>query len=97
MNADIPGAKIRMLENSLRCFAYGLLGLLPVIGLPFALAALWISGRVRAEEKNLWNAARPYRIWGIVSAAVGVFFWAFIVVLVLFNAATNSADSSPID
>jgi hypothetical protein len=42
-----------MLKSSLRCFVFRLLGLLPLIGLPFALAALWISGRVRAKEKNL--------------------------------------------
>jgi len=83
MNADIPGAKIRMLKGSLRCFAYGLLGLLPVVGLPFGIAALWISGRVRAEEKNLWNAARPYRIWGVVCAAVGIILWVFVGILVI--------------
>ena len=67
-------AKIQMLKGSMRCFAFGMLGLLPVIGLPFALAALWISGRVRVKEKQLWNAARPYRIWGVVCAAVGTIF-----------------------
>ncbi len=86
MNDDIPAAKIRMLESSLRCFACGLLGLLPVIGLPFALVALWISGRVRASENKLWNAARPYRIWGIGCAAFGTVFWSFILTLVVYQA-----------
>ena len=71
MSEDITNAKIRMLKGSLRCFVCGLLGLLPVIGLPFALAALWISGRVRATEKQFWNAAWPYRIWGVVCARLG--------------------------
>jgi len=97
MNKEIASAKIRMLNSSLRCFVFGLLGLLPLVGLPFALAALWISGRIRLQEKELWNAARPYRIWGVVCAATGVIFLAFAVVLVLVNAATNSAGSSPID
>jgi hypothetical protein len=68
---DLPAAKIKMMKASIRCLIYGMLSLLPVIGLPFGLAALWISGRVRAKEKQFWNAAKPYRIYGVVCAAVG--------------------------
>ena len=82
MNTDAD-AKIQMLKNSLRCFVYGLLGLLPVIGLPFALAALWISGRVRGKEKQMWNAARPYRIWGVVCAAFGTVLWTGVLAIVI--------------
>jgi hypothetical protein len=82
MNTDAD-AKIQMLKNSLRCFVYGLLGLLPVIGLPFALAALWISGRVRVKEKQMWNAARPYRIWGVVCAAFGTVLWTGVLAIVM--------------
>jgi hypothetical protein len=89
MNTDAD-AKIQMLKNSLRCFVYGLLGLLPVIGLPFALAALWISGRVRVKEKQLWNAARPYRIWGAVCAIVGTIFWGFILTIIIYRAVNDS-------
>jgi hypothetical protein len=90
MNTDAE-IKIRMLQSSLRCFAFGLLGLLPVIGIPFAIAALWISGRVRVKEKQLWNAARPYRIWGIVCAAGGTIFWGFILTIVIYQAVTDSS------
>ncbi len=75
-----------MLNGSLRCFRFGLLGLLPMIGLPFALAALWVSGRVRLREKLFWNAARPYRIWGVVRAALGTIFWTGIIIFVVFQA-----------
>jgi hypothetical protein len=91
MNDDIPSAKIQMLKSSLRCSVYGLLGLLPVIGLPFAIAALWISGRVRAREKLFWNAARPYRIWGMACAAVGTVLWSVVDVILIYNAMTNSS------
>lgn len=83
MNAD---AKIQMLRGSLRCFGFGLLGLLPVIGLPFALAALWVSGRVRVKEKIFWNAARPYRLWGITCAAFGAVLWSVVDTLLIFRA-----------
>ncbi len=82
MNAD-TSAKIEMLNSSMQCFVFGMLGLIPVIGLPFALAALWISGRVRAKEKQMWNAARSYRTWGVVCAAGGTIFWGFILFLII--------------
>ena len=49
MNTD-ANTKIQMLNGSKRCFIYGLLALIPVLGLPFAVGALWISGQVRAKE-----------------------------------------------
>jgi len=88
MNDDAR-AKIQMLKSSLRCFVFGLLGFLPVIGLPFALAALWISGRVRAKERRFWNAARPYRILGMVYAAAGTIFWSFILTIFIYHAIDN--------
>jgi len=82
-------AKIKMLKSSMRCFVFGMLGLIPLIGLPFALAALWISGCVRAKEKQLWNAARPYRIWGVACAAGGTIFWGFILTIIIYHAVTD--------
>jgi hypothetical protein len=75
---NTAAAKIQMIKSSIKCFAFGLLGLLPIIGLPFALAALWISGRVRVKEKQFWNAARHYRIWGVVCAAIGAVVWSVV-------------------
>ena len=88
MNTD-ASAKIKLLNSSMRCFMFGLLGLIPLIGLPFALAALWIAGRVRVKEKQLWNAARPYRIWGVVMAATGTLFWFLIGVLIAWNSTNH--------
>ncbi len=93
MNTDAM-TKIRMLKGSMRCFAFGVLGLIPLFGLPFAFAALWISGRVRVGEKVFWNAARPYRIWGVVIATVGTLFWFLIVVLIAYNAINHGSGGS---
>lgn len=90
MNPDAP-AKIEMMRGSLRCFTYGLLGLLPAIGVPFAIAALWISGRVRLRERQFWNPAHTYRVVGVASAAVGMIFWFFVAALVIYNIATNNS------
>lgn len=82
MNSDAI-IKIKMLKDSMRCFVFGLLGLLPVIGLPFALAALWISGSVRNKERYYWNPARPYRVWGAVCAGTSTIFWAGLLTLIV--------------
>jgi hypothetical protein len=85
--------KIAMLRASFRCFANGALSLLPVIGLPFAVSALWSSGRIRVLEKKYWNAARPYRIWGVVCAIIGIVFGAVVFTvysIILINTYVNS-------
>ena len=84
--------KIKMIKASLQCFVFGLLGLLPVIGLPFGLAALIVSGKVRAGQKKHWNVARPYWICGLVCAAVGMVFWSFILMLIIFHAVNHRSN-----
>jgi hypothetical protein len=88
---DIPAAKIRMMKTSIHCLIYGLLGLLPIIGLPFALAALWISGRIRVKEKQFWNPAKSYRIGGVVCAAIGAVVWSVVDLLLICHAFSNYA------
>ena len=86
MNASAD-AKIKMLNSSLQCFVCGMLGLLPVIGLPFAIAALVLSGKVRAQQRKNWNAAKSYQVWGVICAAVGTVFWSFILTIIIYQAA----------
>ena len=81
-----PAVKIRMMKASLRCLAFGLLGWLPIIGLPFALAALWFSSQARAQEKYFWNPARRHRILGVACAALGAVVWSGVDMLLLFRA-----------
>lgn len=82
--------KIVMLKGSMRCFAFGLLGLLPGLGLPFAMLALWNAIRVRALEREYWNAAKPYRIWGVILAVLGIICFNGPVLFFLgYNFVTN--------
>jgi hypothetical protein len=85
-------AKIAMLTGSVRCLAFGLLGLLPFIGLPFAFLALWVGGRVRRQEKQYWNAAKPFRIWGTICGGAGAITWVAVSGLIIFNAVTGSGN-----
>lgn len=82
-----PGAeKLEMLQSSGRCLVFGLLGLLPVVGLPFAVGALWLADRIRRQEKRYWNAAKPYRMIGVACAALGTIGWALVAALIAFRA-----------
>lgn len=82
---DSADVKLKMMEASIRCLVFGLLGLLPVVGLPFALAALWISGRVRQQEREQWNAAQPYRLVGVACAGLGAILWTGILIILVFR------------
>jgi uncharacterized membrane protein len=89
----IAAKKIRMMKASIRCLTFGLLGLVPIIGLPFALASAWTSGRVRKQEKELWNPARPQRILGMTCAVIGTFVWTLVDVFLICRAIYGSTDS----
>ncbi len=52
--------RIAAVESSLRCFVYSLIGLVPVIGVPFAIAAMVRSRRVPKLGTLDWNPADRY-------------------------------------
>jgi hypothetical protein len=83
--------KIQMMKASMRCFAFGSLGLLPVIGLPFAVAALWISGRIQPLERQFWNPAKPYRVCGIACAAIGAVAWSVVDTFIIYQIVNQCA------
>jgi hypothetical protein len=74
-----------MINTSRRCFTCGMLSLLPVIGIPFAVAALVYAGKVRVAEKQLWNPARPYMMIGGIVASLSLILWTFDIVLTMWN------------
>jgi hypothetical protein len=51
---------ITVINASLRCFVFGLVGLVPVIGLPFAVAAIVQSRKVGRASGSEWNPAEGY-------------------------------------
>ena len=86
---SVPAAKIKMIRASIRCLVYGLLSFLPGIGFPFAIVALWVGGSVRKQEKQLWNAARPYRLIGVTCAAVSCILWLLMGSVIAYNIVTQ--------
>jgi hypothetical protein len=72
--ADNPPAmdKIELIQLSLRAFCFGLPGIVPFLGTPFAIVALVQNTRIKRRGGALWNPAQRYLFWGSVCARIGV-------------------------
>jgi hypothetical protein len=77
--------KIYMMRTSNRCLVSGLLGLVPVIGAPFAWASLWFSFRARRAERTFWNPAKPRRILGFFCGLAGALIWTIVDAIIINN------------
>jgi hypothetical protein len=83
MKSDQPLTQIEMIERSLRCFAFGLLGLLPVIGIPMAIYASSEYRHVKRGLADRWNPAQRYAFWGALCARLGLALFLVIPVVVI--------------
>jgi hypothetical protein len=77
-----PLTKIELIERSLRCFEFGLAGLVPVIGIPMALIASAQYRRVKRGQGEMWNPAHRYLFWGGVCARMSLALFLVIPVIV---------------
>lgn len=77
--------KIKMMKASLRCLALGGFGLLPLIGVPFALAALYNSYSARRLERQFWNPAKAQRVMGLVCASMGALIWGAVDTVIIYR------------
>ena len=61
LNTDSPlGRRIETATSSVRCFVYSLIGLVPLIGIPFAVAAIVRSRQVQKAVRSDWNPGDRY-------------------------------------
>jgi len=63
--------RIRLIERSLRCFVYGLLSLIPLVGLGLAVLAIRLHSLTWAESGGDWNPAKRYLLGGFCLAWLG--------------------------
>jgi len=61
-----------IIKRSLRCFTFGLLGLLPGIGLSFSILSISDFFEVIRRKGSDWNPADRYLRWGATCAAAGL-------------------------
>jgi hypothetical protein len=64
--------RIGLIERSLRCFVFGLLSLVPLLGLGPAVIALRLHFRTWSESGGEWNPARRYVTVGFWLAWTGI-------------------------
>jgi hypothetical protein len=72
MKSTVPFDKIQLIRGSLRCFAFGIVGVLPGIGLPFAIVALGEVFRINRHKGSTWNPAERYLTVGALLASLGL-------------------------
>ena len=85
----IATVKLKMMKASIRCLAFGLLSLLPLIGAAFGLAGLLASFSARKQEKFFWNPAKPHRIIGLICASIGLLVWSCVDTILIYHALNN--------
>lgn len=66
-----PMEKIELIQRSLSAFGFGLPGIVPFLGTPFAIVALVQNSRIKHRRGALWNPAQRYLFWGSVCARIG--------------------------
>ena len=82
MKSQPPLTKVELIEYSLRCWALGLWGLLPLIGIPMAVRALILYSRAKQGQGDMWNPAHRYLFWGGMCARAGGMWPILIAVLI---------------
>jgi hypothetical protein len=75
--------KVRVINWSLRCFRLGWFGLVPILGIVPAAAAIVCHGRARTEAGAEWNPAAKFLFWGAVLAWIGLALSALVVGLTM--------------
>ena len=84
---------IQAANRSMRCFVFGLLSFIPILGLAMAAIA-WIHGwTVLRRRGTEWNPALPYLRWGRVLGLIGAF--ASTIAFILLLAAIQNGAFSP--
>jgi len=77
--------KVELIQCSLRCFAFGLFGLLPFIGIPLAFHAMLLNRRARRGQGDLWNPAFRYLFWGCVCGRMSLALFVLIPLIVIWE------------
>jgi hypothetical protein len=82
-------AKLKMMKASIRCLTLGLLSLMPILGVGFALFEAWYSYSARRQERFFWNPATPHRIIGSICAALGGLIWGAVDTIWIYHVTTG--------
>jgi hypothetical protein len=80
-----PAQRIQLIEKSLRCFVYGWLSLIPVIGVVAIFSTFRLHHATRLFSVDDWNPARRYRAAGFGLALFGLLLFLIDLLLILIG------------
>jgi ascorbate-specific PTS system EIIC-type component UlaA len=89
MKSCPPLTRVQLIERSLSCLVAGLISLVPVFGLPFAVRAIATYKRVARCKDREWNPAARYLVWGVRCAGFGLLI-TLLAVLIVFLVVVQS-------
>jgi hypothetical protein len=75
-------SRTEVINKSLHCFVLGLIGLVPLLGIPAGVLAISTFRRVTLGKGEGWNPARRYLILGFCLGAGGLLL-SFVVAMLL--------------
>ena len=67
-----PADRIKLIDQSLMVFIYGVFATLPVIGLIPAICAVASAVRLGARFRREWNPAAAYVRWGVALSLLNI-------------------------
>jgi hypothetical protein len=94
MPEPLPMRRIWMMEGSLQCFACSWFGLVPILGLPLALATIVWAGCVQLKHRREWNPAGAYLNWALALGFAGVLISLAVFTIVTLNVIEQSGSPS---
>ena len=91
MKSQAPTTRTDLIERSLRSFRCGLVGLIPVLGVPFAARAWLEYFRLRRPREGLWNPASRYLTCSALLASAGLMLTLLLCLWVVVSLAQSTA------
>lgn len=74
--------KIELIQRSLRAFFFGVPGIVPFLGIPFAIVAAANNSQIKRRRGSHWNPAQRYLFWGMVCARTGIILTLLLAIFI---------------
>ena len=65
----------RLIQRSSRCFYFGLVGLIPLVGIVPAALAIRLHHRVAHDTGEIWNPNGIFTAWGVALLYTWLYTW----------------------
>jgi hypothetical protein len=77
--------RIYVIRKSQNIFAWGLIGLIPIVGFVPAVYAMLAGIRLHLQSRREWNPAAKYLSWGTVLGSLSVGITLLVAAIVILG------------